>query len=216
MPFLILWFLVSTSSHPESTTGEKASSPVSNDTADALGADLEPLVRELRSRHGLRDGDRFILVDVTRQRLYLLGEEPQSLASYPVSTSKYGVGSRGGSNKTPLGTHRIRHKYGDGARLGTVFVARQSTGRIAKIYEDRTDVIEDLITTRILWLEGLEPGRNRGRNVDSFRRYIYIHGTPEEGLVGTPASQGCIRMRNKDVIDLFEKVDEGTLVEIRE
>jgi lipoprotein-anchoring transpeptidase ErfK/SrfK len=135
--------------------------------------------------------------------------------SYPVSTSKFGVGNRENSNKTPLGTHRVKMKYGDNAPLGTVFQARVNTGKVATIHTDSTDREEDLITSRILWLEGLEPGKNRGKGIDSYRRYIYIHGTPEEGLIGTPASHGCIRMKNQEVVELFEKVPVGTLVEIQ-
>ena len=91
-----------------------------------------------------------------------------------------------------------------------------NTRRIAEIYIDSTDLEEDPITTRIMWLEGLEAGINRGKGIDSYKRHIYIHGTPEGGLIGQPASHGCIRMRNKDVIELFDLVSKDTLVEIQE
>ena len=135
---------------------------------------------------------------------------------WPVSTSSYGVGSAAGSNRTPLGRHRVSEVFGAGAALGTIFEARRDTGRIATITTDDTDAEVDRVTTRLLWLEGLEPGRNRGAGVDSKQRYIYIHGTPEEGLIGRPASHGCIRMKNADVVELFDLVGVGTPVTIVE
>ena len=155
----------------------------------------------------------FIKVSVANQMLYLI-ENEQILHQYPVSTSVYGIGSEAGSNKTPLGKHKILNKIGDGAPLGAIFKSRINTGRVAALYTDNTDLEEDDVTTRILRLTGLEPGKNQGPGVDSFARYIYIHGTPEEGLIGRPASHGCIRMKNTDVIELFDLVREGTLVMI--
>jgi len=134
---------------------------------------------------------------------------------YPISTSKYGVGSAEKSNKTPPGTHRIVEKIGESAKSGAVFKAGIDTGKVATTYSDATDIREDLITTRILWLKGLEPGINRGKGIDSYERHIYIHGTSEEGLIGTTASDGCIRMKNRDVLELFDLVPQGTLVEIQ-
>ncbi|MEM8969931.1 MAG: L,D-transpeptidase [Bacteroidota bacterium] len=157
--------------------------------------------------------NRFIKVSVTEQKLYLI-EDGQPLKQYLVSTSVYGIGSEAGSNKTPLGKHKVISKFGDGAPLGTIFRSRINTGRKAKIYTDDTDLEEDDVTTRILRLTGLEPGKNKGSGVDSFSRYIYIHGTPEEGLIGKPASHGCIRMKNADVVELYDLVSEETLVMI--
>ena len=156
---------------------------------------------------------RFIRVSVANQMLYLIDNE-EVIEEYPISTSVYGIGSEAGSNKTPLGKHKILNKIGDKAPLGTIFKSRINTGRKAKIYTDSTDLEEDDVTTRILRLTGLEPGKNKGPGVDSYSRYIYIHGTPEEGLIGKPASHGCIRMKNADVIKLFDQVEEGTLVMI--
>lgn len=155
--------------------------------------------------------DSFIKISVSDQKLYLL-ESDQVLLEFPVSTSAYGVGSEAGSNKTPLGKHQILRKIGDKAPLGTIFKSRINTGRVATIYTDDTDIEEDDVTTRIMRLTGLEAGKNQGPGVDSFSRYIYIHGTPEEGLIGRPASHGCVRMKNQDVIELFDRVEEGTLV----
>ena len=162
---------------------------------------------------GQDNSDRLVRVSIADQKLYL-EEGGRVLQQYPVSTSVYGIGSKAGSNKTPLGKHQVISKFGAGAPLGTIFKSRMNTKRIAKIYTDDTDLEEDDVTTRILRLTGLEPGKNQGPGVDSFSRYIYIHGTPEEGLIGRPASHGCIRMKNKDVIELFEQVKEGAIVMI--
>lgn len=155
-----------------------------------------------------------IIVDISKQELDLYcnyGNGKQEVKTYPVSTSKYGIGSEAGSNKTPLGLHKIKNKIGDGAAQNTIFRARRNTGRKAIINKPNSG---DLVTTRIMWLTGLEPGKNSGRGIDSYKRYIYIHGTAEEEKIGEVASHGCIRMFNKDVIDLFDRVDEGTKVEI--
>jgi len=161
-----------------------------------------------------------ITIDVSRQKLFLFEnisfENPKLIKTYPVSTSKYGVGNEKNSMKTPLGTHFIAEKIGDGAKIGTIFELCENTGEIAEIYTDAKDIKEDVITTRILWLKGIVPGVNEGEGVDSYNRHIYIHGSPEEGLIGTPASNGCIRMKNKDIIELFDSISEGTLVGIHE
>lgn len=138
------------------------------------------------------------------------------LRDYVVSTSKVGTGGASGSLRTPLGRHRIAEKIGDGAPIGAVFRGRVRTGEVAELLTSAVDVEEDLVLTRILWLEGLEPGVNRGPGVDSKNRYIYIHGTNEEGLIGTAASHGCVRMRNADVVDLYDAVEVGTEVRIVE
>jgi lipoprotein-anchoring transpeptidase ErfK/SrfK len=133
---------------------------------------------------------------------------------YPISTAALGVGNREASYRTPLGRHRVHRKFGAGAPLGTVFRSRVNTRTVAPILTDPVDVEEDLILTRILWLDGLEPGLNKGPGIDSRERFIYIHGTNEEGLIGTPASHGCIRMRNRDVVALFDLLPRGAEVEI--
>lgn len=155
----------------------------------------------------------YVVVSIAAQRLYLM-QSGRLLKTYPVSTSAFGPGAREGSNQTPPGLHRIKQMIGEGAPSGMVFKARKPTGRIAEIIKDPIDVPEDDVTTRVMWLEGLEPGVNQGGKVDSYKRYIYIHGTPEEGLIGRPASHGCVRMLNADVIDLFARLGEGTLVYI--
>jgi L,D-transpeptidase YbiS len=125
---------------------------------------------------------------------------------YRCSTSKFGIGQVAGSNCTPLGWHRIARKVGGGWPVGTVFKSRQPVGFTWKGMPLAS------ITTRILWLEGLEPGFNRGGDVDTFRRYIYIHGTGDEPTLGRPASHGCIHLAADDLIPLYERLPVGTLV----
>ena len=144
-------------------------------------------------------------VSVRDQRL-ILTRDGEELRSYPISTSRFGIGTEEGSLKTPLGRFRIVEKIGDGAAPGTIFKARVALGP-----NDPPPDTEDFITSRILWLDGLEE-----ENANTRDRFIYIHGTKHEDEIGTPASHGCIRMRNADVIELFELVDETTQVVIRE
>lgn len=122
------------------------------------------------------------------------------------STSEFGIGQVEGSNQTPLGLHRIAQKIGDGLRGGTVFKARRPVGHMDDGFPASS------ITTRILWLEGLEEGFNRGGNVDSFRRYIYIHGTGDQPSLGQPASHGCIHLSDVDLVEACEHIPVGTLV----
>jgi len=156
---------------------------------------------------------RRIRVDIHSQRLDLL-EGERLLASYPVSTAARGAGEREGSGQTPRGRHEIRAKIGGGAPTGAVFAGRRATGEICTPEVVRAEPQRDWILTRILWLRGLEPGRNRFGDSDTMRRYIYIHGTPHEAALGTPVSHGCIRMRSADVVELFDLVEPGTPVEI--
>ena len=155
-----------------------------------------------------------IIVDISEQRLYLYNNN-NLVQSFPVSTSKYGEGQIENSFKTPLGLHEIKEKIGDKAPINTIFTARENTKKRAEILINSNDTEDDFVTSRILWLDGLENGINRGVGVDSYSRYIYIHGTHEEGLIGQKASHGCIRMFNNDVIELFDMVSEGTKVQIR-
>ncbi|MCK5147762.1 L,D-transpeptidase [bacterium] len=172
---------------------------------------IEQAVQKLYSQFEYQDDQSCIVVSITDQRLYLIQNET-IIQTYAISTSYIGTGSAAGSNRTPLGVHGIAAKYGANALSGTIFKSRRNTGEIARIYTDSTDVKDDLITSRILWLKGLEAGLNIGSDVDSYQRYIYIHGTNEEGLIGRPASHGCIRMKNFDVIQMYPEVHENTLV----
>ncbi len=146
---------------------------------------------------------RSVLVDVAAQRLTVF-EEDEVIAEFPVSTSKYGLGSESESFRTPLGRFRVTEKIGEGAEEGTIFKGRVPEGQWKG--EERG---EDLVLTRILWLDGREP-----HNANTHDRYIYIHGTNQEDAIGTPASHGCVRMRNKDVVELLELLDEGAEVAI--
>jgi len=136
------------------------------------------------------------------------------LKRYAVSTSKHGAGEVGGSHRTPRGRHVIRAKIGAGAPLNTVFRGRRPTGEIYSPELAAAFPGRDWILTRILWLSGKEVGRNRLGNVDTMRRYIYIHGTPDTEQLGVPGSIGCIRMANRDLVELFDLVPVGTIVDI--
>jgi lipoprotein-anchoring transpeptidase ErfK/SrfK len=134
--------------------------------------------------------------------------------TYAVSTSKHGPGETHGSFQTPRGRHIVRAKIGAGAPLNAVFRGRRRTGEIYSAELARANPGRDWILTRILWLSGTEIGRNRLGRVDTMRRYIYIHGTPDTEPLGVPGSIGCIRMGNADVVELFELVPHGAIVDI--
>ena len=133
---------------------------------------------------------------------------------YAVSTAAKGAGERIGSEQTPRGLHEVAALIGDGAPCGAVFVGRQFTGEVCSAPLRVAQPERDWILTRIVWLGGLEDGRNLGGDVDTFSRYIYIHGTPDDEPMGEPHSHGCIRMRNADVIELFDQLEVGTRVQI--
>jgi lipoprotein-anchoring transpeptidase ErfK/SrfK len=152
-----------------------------------------------------------IAIDTARQSLVFTDPAGQ-VRRYGVSTSKHGVGELHGSFKTPRGRHRIRAKIGAGCPVGTVFIGRRPTGEIYSDALAGQHPERDWILTRILWLSGLEPGRNRFGDRDTMRRYIYIHGMPDSEPCGIPGSIGCIRMRNADIVALFDRVNAGTAV----
>lgn len=156
-----------------------------------------------------------ILVSLGTQTLQLL-EGRRVVAAYEVSTAANGPGELIDSGCTPRGRHRIRARIGTGCPLNAVFVGRRFTGELYSSALAKRSPQRDWILTRILWLTGLEPGRNRGSTCDTLRRFIYIHGAPDTAPMGIPASHGCVRMRNADVIALFDAVTVGTLVDIRE
>lgn len=157
-----------------------------------------------------------ININVTDQQLRLLDEDGKLIKQYPVSTSKYGTGNENGSEQTPLGLHRIKDKLGGAMPVNEVFIGRVPHGNLDECIERGVDLPDDVIMSRIMWLEGMEPGRNKGGYVDTYQRYIYIHGTNHEQDIGTPSSIGCIRMCNKDIVELFRLVDVGTEVLIEE
>ena len=158
-----------------------------------------------------RELESLIVVNISTQQLFLL-KKGKIEEFYSVSTSVYGTGSKVNSFKTPLGKHKISEKIGEGLPEGAILKGRRWTGAIANIIKEPIDTEFDVVTSRILWLAGLEEGKNQGPGVDSKSRYIYIHGTAEEGLIGKPASDGCVRMYNVDVITLFNKVETNTQV----
>lgn len=153
-------------------------------------------------------------ISIASQRLDVLADDGTLVATYPVSTALAGAGEDSGSFRTPRGCHLIRAKIGDGCPLNTVFVRRRPTGEIWTPEFAAAHPGRDWVLTRILWLSGCEPGKNRLGQCDSMRRYIYIHGTPDTAPIGQPASHGCIRMRNLDIVELFDRVPVYTAVEI--
>lgn len=182
---------------------------------------LDDLERRFSQRFEQSNAQTILIVSIASQQLYLIKNKKIS-TSYIISSAEAGIGNKSGSNKTPLGIHQISEKFGENEALASIFKARKNTHTIAKILntlDEKSDT--DNITSRILWLDGLEEGINKGNdqhgdNVDSHSRYIYIHGTDEEGHLGQAASHGCIRMANQDVIELFNKVEIDNLVVITE
>ena len=158
---------------------------------------------------------QFILTVSIAEQTVSLFEQNKFVKKFPCSTSRFGIGQTEGSNRTPLGLHRIAEKIGEGEPAGTVFKSRKIIG-----HTSQPEFADAKITTRILWLKGLEPGLNKGFNsginVDSHARYIYIHGTADQKSIGQPASHGCIHLADADLIPLFDLLPGGTLVWIEE
>ena len=155
-------------------------------------------------------------VSVSTQHLTGYTASNQQAYDVEIASAKNGVGQMMGSECTPLGSHRIRAKIGANAAENTVFVGRRPTGEIFNPALEQLYPKRDWILTRILWLCGNEPGINRGGKVDTQRRYIYIHGAPDSHAMGVPSSHGCIKMRNRDVIELYQRVSQGTEILIKE
>ena len=171
---------------------------------------VEMINDHCKSKYG-QQFKELIYVSIKNQKLYHISDNTIN-DKYTISSAKKGIGNIRNSDKTPIGLHYIKEKYGQKTPINGRMIARKFEGLIATIYQDTSSSKTDDITSRILWLAGLEEGINKGGNVDSYQRYIYIHGTSEEGKLGTPTSHGCIRMSNLDVINLFDKVKEGTKV----
>ena len=155
--------------------------------------------------------ESLLYVDIDNQNMFFL-KKGTVFKVYKISSSYYGTGSEANSLKTPLGKHEIYRKLGQNLPVNAILKGRVWNGAIANIITEEVDTDFDHVTSRILWLDGLEVGKNKGKGIDSRSRYIYIHGTAEEGLIGKPASDGCIRMYNSDVIELFELVEEKAQV----
>ncbi len=156
-----------------------------------------------------------IEIFIPEQKLSLYDHDDAVLRTYAVSTARKGAGERNGSFCTPRGRHIVRARIGAGAPLNTVFVRRRPTGEIYTSELGAQFPMRDWILTRILWLSGCEPGFNRLGEVDTMRRYIYIHGSPDSVPMGTPGSIGCVRMRNRELVELFDLVPVGTPVNIK-
>ncbi|MEX1132582.1 MAG: L,D-transpeptidase [Flavobacteriales bacterium] len=168
------------------------------------------LLEYMQARYSSVDlrGD-ILYVSAARQHLYHV-RNGKLVAEYPIATARNGLGTQRDSYRTPTGLHRISQKIGDDVPLYGILKDRIFTGELAD--PDLAGVDKDWITSRVLWLEGSEPGHNQGGDVDSHERFIYIHGTADERSIGSPTSRGCIRMRNADVIALYDQVDLGALV----
>ncbi len=158
---------------------------------------------------------KYLKVIPQYQKLQVVVNE-EIIKDYMVSTAINGLGEKINSGKTPRGWHQIRAKIGDKQPMNTVFIGRRPTGEIYSAALGRQYPGRDWILTRILWLSGLEVGKNRKGNVDTMRRFIYIHGYPDDSPMGMPLSKGCIRMHNKDIVELFDIVDSGTKIYIEE
>jgi L,D-transpeptidase catalytic domain len=157
-------------------------------------------------KHEVKPNDFVLVVSIAEQTVSLF-KKSEFVREFPCSTSRFGIGQTKGSNCTPLGLHCIVEKIGADEPAGTVFKARKAIG-----HTSQPGFADAKITTRILWLEGLEPGLNRGGNVDSHARYIYIHGTADQASIGKPTSCGCIHLADADLIPLFDLLPSGTLV----
>ncbi len=156
-----------------------------------------------------------INISIAQQQLDLLGDDGQLIQQFSISSAKNGVGQANGSFCTPLGRHIIRAKIGQGQPTNTVFIRRRPTGEIYSPALGEQFPKRDWILTRIMWLSGCEPGFNRGGSVDTMRRYVYIHGSPDSVEMGKPGSIGCIRMRNADLLTLFDQIHPGITVDIQ-
>lgn len=153
-----------------------------------------------------------IRISLAEQSLSLHDAQGVLIRRYAVSTAARGAGEQAGSFQTPRGRHIVRARIGTGQPCAAVFKARRPTGEVWSPALQAQQPERDWILSRILWLSGTEPGRNRLGSVDTMRRYIYVHGTPDSEPMGQPASHGCIRMRNRDILELFELVPAGTPV----
>ena len=171
---------------------------------DGSGMDVATAYKAAR-RKGLPADGILLLVSIPRQAMAIV-KDGKVAQTYTISTSMYGTGSKDGSNRTPLGLHRIEDRFGDGQPAGRIFRQRVATDGICKPSEWSQADADDLVLSRIMRLRGMTPGLNAGAGIDSYSRCIYIHGTAQEHLLGKPASHGCVRMGNRDVVELFDRI----------
>ncbi|MCR4327714.1 MAG: L,D-transpeptidase [Nanoarchaeota archaeon] len=182
-----------------------------NNVESKLEEKLHQLYQEIENKFGVQSGDALIL-DGPSQMIYLANNNFGFKISknYSVSTSKNGFGNKINSSKTPTGIHKVSNMYGESAPCGTVFVSKRETKRKAKIYAGEYNPTK-LITSRVIEISGCEE-----KNKDTFRRMVYLHGTSAEGLIGKPVSGGCIRMKNNNIIELYNLIKKGTYLNISE
>ena len=171
----------------------------------------EIISKKIEKKYPSHTFSNFIYVDINKQKLFLL-DNRVTIKKYNISTSKRGVGNKSNSLQTPIGLHKIKSKYGQGVPIGGILDHRKFNGEIASINLDTTSTAIDIICTRIIRIIGLEDGVNKGGEVDTYLRKIYLHGTNEEGLIGKESSHGCIRMKNQDIVDLFDRVKKDMLI----
>ncbi len=191
-----------------------ATSPLNSESAPVTVSPSktnEPIVKAYQKYHqeaiakGLSSNGLLLVLTVADQTM-VLTQSGNEVKRYLISTSAYGLGSSKGSNQTPLGLHKVNERIGDGEPEGRRFISREPVNQIVPADQRRQPKSADMVLSRVLWLSGLEDGKNRGGSVDSHSRCIYIHGTDQEQLLGKPSSHGCIRMSNADVIDLFRLI----------
>tara|TARA_B100001094_G_scaffold177798_1_gene171795 strand:+ start:1762 stop:2376 length:615 start_codon:yes stop_codon:yes gene_type:complete len=169
---------------------------------------VDEYCKDFYTKHDVK---QLLFVSIKQQKIYLI-RHGHMVTSYPISTSKFGLGNIENSKKTPLGLHIIERKIGKGIPSRGIIKAGVYTGEQVDLEHYPVTKEGDFVTSRLMWLKGMEPGNNLGGIVDSYKRRIYIHGTPEEGLIGKPSSHGCIRMNNHQIIELFNLVEKGLFV----
>ncbi len=180
-----------------------------NSSSDAALLDL--ILDYTSVLYPYEDLNEFVYIGIKRQRLYHI-KKNHIVSTYSISTSSKGAGNLMGSYKTPTGLHQIAEKIGDEAPAATLFVNKKNTGKVVSINTTEVSSNKDEITSRVLSLKGLQQGVNKGKKYDTFARGIYIHGTSDEATIGQPSSHGCIRMKNEDVIELYNHIFVGTKV----
>jgi len=184
-----------------------------NNTLRVKLTDTDFLFKYLAVKYPNQNFNNFILIEANNQELTLI-KDGKVFQKYKVSTAKKGLGNKANSECTPLGLHKIASKTGDGVPLGGIINGSGFTGKITDINYDSTLSQNDYLTSRAIRLEGLEENINKGGKLDTYARHIYIHGTPDEGLIGKAVSHGCIRMKNSDIITFYQLIEKNTLVVI--
>ena len=184
---------------------------ISSQQPSSNAAFLELILEYTSTAYPSETLSEFLYVGIRRQKMYHI-KNNKIFSTYPVSTSSKGAGNNIGSFKTPTGLHFIAEKIGDNAPVATLFINKKNTGKVVPVNISEVSSNKDEITSRVLSLKGLQQGINKGKKYDTFARGIYIHGTSDEASIGKPSSHGCIRMKNDDIIELFDLLSVGTKV----